>query len=147
MAVGTFTCYNSFLKYIGDGTIDMNSTIFRMRLFLSTSNFATQTLSTAASLTNQVANGSGYTTGGKSLTSLVWSTGASAKQQKWSWANVFWSANGGTITGIKAFVIVTSAGKNVGFCQLSTSAFNVTDTNRITIAPPATGILTLTKSP
>ncbi len=60
--------YNGFSELSMDGTIDLDAHSFKMALFQSTSN--AETLSTAdyASLTNEVANANGYTTGGKTLT-------------------------------------------------------------------------------
>jgi hypothetical protein len=82
MAVGAFVEYNSFRRYIADGTIDVNSNTWKLGFYTSASNAATATLSTRTSVTNEVANGNGYTTGGKTLTGVVHSTGTSAGNRK-----------------------------------------------------------------
>jgi hypothetical protein len=80
MAATAWTLYDKAKKKIGNGTIKLGVDTFKVQLHQSTSNASTSTLSLATSVTNEVANGNGYTTGGKTLASVTWTVGASASQ-------------------------------------------------------------------
>jgi len=67
MAASAWQLYNSAKKYIGNGTITLGAGVFKMVLATSASNTSTFTLSTYASVTNEIAATGGYTTGGKNL--------------------------------------------------------------------------------
>ena len=63
--------YNSFPLYLGDGTIDLDSDT--LKISLHTSSYTPDAgHSSYTDLDNEVANGSGYTTGGKALTTVTW---------------------------------------------------------------------------
>lgn len=148
MAAGAWLVYNKAKKKIGNTSINLAATVFRMTLHTSASNFNTATLSTYASLDNQVTEANGYSSSGKSLTGEVWTVGASAAQYKWDADDVFWSANGGSIANVKGAVIWLSAasagGRHVVVrSTLSTSQFTISTGNRMTIAMASGGILTL----
>lgn len=144
MAAGAWTVYNKSKKKIGNGTISLASTAYRMNLYTSASNANTATLSILSSVTNQVTGG-GYAA--KSMTGEVWTVGASAGQYKFDMDDPFWSANGSSITNIKFAVIALSAGATSGqlLCrsQLSTSQFTLAAGNRLTIQMNTAGVLTL----
>jgi len=151
MAAGAWTFYNKAKRNIGTGGFPLTTAAakFRMALFLSSSNAATATLSTYGSVTNQVSNANGYTTSGK-LFNNTWTAGASAGQYRFNTTTVgtFWSATGGTITGVK-FAVIFCSGASAGakkllvYSQLSTAGFNITSGNRLTISPAATGIFNM----
>ena len=149
MAVQAFKFYNEAKKYIS-GTIALGSGTFDLHLFKSTSNFATATLTTYGSLTNQVASAGGYTLAGKALASITWTAGASAAQYKWNFRAVSQSASA-NITSILAYVIVArtgasakdSANKLLGYASLTSAVFQVSSGNKLTLTPPSTGIFTL----
>ena len=104
--------YDDFHLRIADGTFDLDAagTALTMALFLSTSNFATVSTSVYGSLTNEVANGNGYLTGGAALSSVTWTrTGGTAKLTA---ANTVWTASGTGIAGIRAAVIYANATLN-----------------------------------
>jgi len=126
MAAGKFKIYNSAKEYIGDNTIDLDSHTFKIALFLSTSNANTLTNSTLASLTNQVANGNGYTTGGATLSSVTWTR--SGGTVTFNANNVEWIASGGAITA--RFVVIyddTAANDELlAVCLLDTTPTDVT---------------------
>lgn len=148
MAVGAWAVYNLAKKKIGNGTLPLDSTAFRMQLHTSASNANTATLGTIASVDNQVSEANGYSSSGKVLTGEVWTVGASAAQYKFDSDDVFWSAAGGSISAIK-FAVIWISGASAGarhlLCrsQLSTSEFAISTGNRLTIAMNASGILTL----
>ena len=71
--------YNSFKEYIADGTFDMNSDTFKICL-LTSSYTPLATHAVYADLTNEVANGNGYTTGGATLANVTYAqTSGTAK--------------------------------------------------------------------
>ena len=152
MAASAWQLYNSAKKYIGNGTITLGAGVFKMVLATSASNTSTFTLSTYASVTNEIAATGGYTTGGKNLVPATgqWTVGASAKQMKFTMSTVglAFTASGASLTDIKYAIIRNSTGATAGkllcFCQLSSSQFTVTSPNTLTVLPAATGIFTLT---
>jgi hypothetical protein len=148
MAVGAWTFYNKFKRNLGQAfPVNLGSGNFRMQLHTSASNAATTTLSIISSVTNEVAEANGYSSG-KALASKTWTAGASAGQYRFNAAALVWTGTGGTISNIKFAVIWASgasaiARKLVCFSQLSTSQFNLTINNTLTITPAATGIFNL----
>jgi hypothetical protein len=151
--------FNNAKKYLNSATLALPGT-YRMALFTSACNLKTGTsakpLLAYGSVTSQVANGSGYVTSGQTLTNERWTASANASTFLWRYTttpptgNGKWSANGGSITGIKFAAIFLShatAGSRLLLCYvtLTTGAGGITlaDTNTLTIKPAATGIFTL----
>lgn len=64
--------YNTAKLKLGQAIVDLSSHTFKMALFEAASNANTLTHDELADLTSQVANGSGYTTGGVTLTGVTW---------------------------------------------------------------------------
>lgn len=148
MAVGAWTVYNLAKKKIGNATISLASTVYRITLHTSASNANTATLGVYNSVTGELTEANGYSSSGKALTSEVWTVGASAGQYKFDTDDVFWSATGGAISAIKFAVISLSAAASANrhlLCrsQLSTGQFSLSTGNRLTIAMNASGVLTL----
>ena len=143
----TFTVYDSFKKNMQNRTIDMGVDVLKVVLFQTVAELSVPTASLRGSLTaTQVASGSGYTTGGKTLSNA--SVTISGSNAKFDADDTFWSANGGTITGIAGFIIVKTNGTSssselVGWGQLSTTAVSITDTNRVTLQWASTGLYTV----
>jgi hypothetical protein len=151
MAASAWQLYNSGKRYIGNGTIELGVGNFKMALFTSTSNTSTFTLSTFASLTNEISATGGYATGGKALVPATgkWTIGASAKQMRFTYSTIglTFTASGAPLTNIKYAVIYQgsgSAAKLLCFCQLSSAEFTVSSPNTLTVLPAATGVFTLT---
>ncbi len=147
MAAGAWTFYNIAKKKLMDGTFDLDTNTFRMQLHTSASNAATLTLSTKASVTNEVTSANGYSSSGKALASITWATGASASEYRWNAAAIVWTAAGGSISNVKFAVIIgnsgTAADKLLCYSQLSTAQFTITTGNTLTITPSANGIFEL----
>jgi hypothetical protein len=99
-------------------------------------------LSTQASILNEVANGNGYTTGGKALANRTWASVATNKF-RFDSDSVIFTATGGDLTDIKYAVIYQSGGKLVCFSKLTASQFTLTDTTTLTIEPNTGGIFEL----
>jgi hypothetical protein len=148
MAAGAWKIYDEAKISLADGTIDLDTHTFKIALFLSTSNCNNVALATAqlATLTNQVANGSGYTTGGLTLTSVTWAKSGSTST--FDAADAVWTASGGSITTRFAVIYSdTATNKNLlAVCLLDTTPADVTatDGNTLTIQFNASGIFTLT---
>ena len=139
MAAGSWTFTNAGRTSLLNGDFDIDTDTFKMALFLSTSNIGAAS-TTYAGLTNEHANGSGYTTGGKTLTmSLTGTTTVTVDCDDQTW-----TASGGPITARFA-VIYESAGNVLCYCLLDSTPADVTATtgNTLTVAINASGIFTL----
>jgi len=152
MAAGKWKLYESAIEYLADGTHDLDDTTnWKMALFLSTSNCDTLSTGTGVygDLTNEHANGNGYTTGGVALTNAAWTHSASVAT--WDIDNAVWTASGGSIVARFA-VIYRNATVNsivkplLAVCLLDVTPANVTatDGNTLTVAINASGVFTLT---
>jgi len=146
MAATAWSFYNSFREKLGEGDFDLSGTSVGFLMALHTSAASalvnTKTLSTQASLANEVANGNGYATGGASVTSRTWASVATDKYRFDSTA-VVWTATGGTIANIKYAVVYQAGGKLVCFSKLTTSQFTLAEDNTLTVTPSASGIFEL----
>lgn len=145
MAAGSYTLYNKSKKYLNTAQIDLDSNALFDGLFKSTSNASDYTLTNVSQITNPVSGG-GYT-GAKQLTSVVVTTGASAKQIKFDAADSVFTASGGNVGSIMYSVIYQSGGKLLAWAKLSTSAFTVTSGNTLTNQYSSSGLITITSSP
>lgn len=149
MAVQAFSFYNKYKQYIS-GTVNNGSTNFDLHLVKSTSNFATKTLSTYGSITNEIASAGGYTKAGKAMTK-TWAAGASAGQAELNFTAISHSASA-NMTSILAYVLVArtgasakdSANKLIGYASLTSAVFAVNSGNKLVISPSASGLFTLT---
>lgn len=147
MAAGNFIVYDSFKLWIGDGTFDMDADTFKILL---TSNSYTPALthSVLADITNEVANGNGYTTGGATLGSVTWTKSGSTTT--FDAADPTWTASGGSFGPARKGVIYKSGTANahvsplVCYCILDSADITITDTNTLTIQLNASGIFTIT---
>lgn len=149
MAAGAWAVYNLAKKKIGNASLSLASTVFRVTLHTSASNANTATLGVYNSVTNEVSEANGYSSSGKGLANEVWTVGASAGQYKFDADDVVWTGTGGAIANIKFAVIWLSAAASANrhlLCrsQLTTSQFTLSSGNTLTLAMNASGILTLT---
>lgn len=150
MSAQAWKFYNRGKHYIS-GTIALGTATFDLHLFQSASNFATVTNSTLTQLTSQVASANNYTLAGKSLTTVVWTAGTSAGQQKFSSAALTFTATGGAISNIKSAVIVARTGasakdptnKLLTYASLTAAQFSVSQNNTLTITMNTSGIFTM----
>lgn len=140
MAAGNWTFTNGTRTSLVDGTFDLNSDTFKIALFQSTSNIGASS-TTYAGLTNEVANGNGYTTGGNSVTgSLSGTTTVTFDTTD----PAVWTASG---AGFSArYAVLYEVGGNVlAYCLLDSTPADVTVTagNTLTITINASGVFTL----
>lgn len=143
MAASAFSIYNLAKKYIGSGTIVLGTTALKAKLTTSASNASTFTLSTFASITNEISARGGYVAGGRALASLLWTVGRSAKEYKFNAADLVFTASGSSLVNVKFFVIGVSGGKALCWSKLSTAQFTVTSPNTLTVQFNAIGIFTM----
>lgn len=148
MAAQAWKIYNRAKKKIGNASLNLAATVFRMSLVTSASNFATLTLSTFASLTNEIADGNGYSTSGKALTSEIWTVGASAKSYMFDVADPVWTGTGGTIANIKGAVIwisgASAGARHLLACaSLTSSQFTLGSGNTLTVQIASGGVFTM----
>lgn len=142
MAAAAFLIYSKAKKAIGNGTIVLGTTAMKMKLHTSASNASTFTLGTLASVTNEISARGGYAAGGRSLASMTWTVGASAKQYAFKAASIIFSAGTSALNNVKFAVIGISGGAALCWSKLSTAQFNVTTGNTLTVAISG-GIFTL----
>lgn len=123
-----------------DGTFDLDSDSFLCALFLSTSNIGSSS-TTYAGLTNEHANGNGYTTGGIAVTLTL--SGTTTVTVDFS-SDPVWTASGGDITARYA-VVYESGGEVLIYCELDDTPADVTatDGNTLTVAANASGLFTV----
>jgi hypothetical protein len=147
MAADAWIRYNGFSEYLGDGTIDMDNDTFKVQLHTSTYTPAV-THDVLTDLTNEVANGNGYTTGGVTLTSPTWTR--SGATVTFDAADAQWTASGGSIVARYAVIYddtpTSPANPLVAYSLLDNTPADVTvaDGTTLTIAFHTNGILTLT---
>ena len=140
---GTIDFYNSFIEAIGDGTIDMDTDTLKVALFTSSYTFAASQTAYSG-LTNEVANGNGYTTGGETLAGVSWSQTAGALT--FNANDTVWTATGGSIVA-RRFVLYsqTATGNDLilsGLLDNTPADVTTTDTNTLTIQWNVSGIFT-----
>jgi hypothetical protein len=148
MAAQPWKVYNLAKKKIGNTSLNLASTAFRITLHTSASNAATLTLGVYNSVTNEVTEANGYSSSGKACTSEVWTVGASAKQYKFDVDDVVWTGTGGAIANIKFAVLWISAASTVNrhllaFCSLTSAQFTLAQNNTLTLQMNSAGVLTL----
>lgn len=140
-AAGAWTFTNGGRTSLLDGTFDLDTDTFLMALLLSASNIGAAT-TTYAGITNEHANGGGYTTGGISMGALTLSGTTTVTVD--DPADSVWTASGGSIVARFA-EIHESAGNTLCYCLLDSAPADVTatDGNTLTVALNASGIFTL----
>lgn len=148
MSAQAWKIYNLAKKKIGNATLSLASTVFRMTLHTSASNAATLTLGVYNSLTNEVTEANGYSSSGKAMTNEVWTVGASAKSYKFDVDDVVWTGTGGTIPNIKFAVLWLSAAASANrhlLCaaSLTSSQFTLSSGNTLTLQINSLGVLTM----
>lgn len=146
MAAGPWVVYDKFKLALGNKLVDLDSDTIKVALFTSSSNAGSAALATAtyAALTNQVANGNGYTTGGVTVASTYLNAGGTLT---FDIADPSWTAAGGAITARFAVIYSdTAASKDlIAYCLLDSTPADVSVTagNTLAIEIAAGGVFTL----
>jgi hypothetical protein len=145
MAAGAWQVFNIAKEKLADGTFDLDTNTFKMALTTDAQALAatfagTSTNAQYSDLTAEVANGGGYTTGGKTLTpTWVRSTGTitfDCDDQAWT---------SSTITAKYAVIYADNAGNDdlLCFCELDTGGSVSTVSGTLTVTINASGVFTL----
>lgn len=148
MSAGNVIVYDSFKVWLGDGTFDMNADTFNVMLVNNAYTPSISTHSVLADITDEVANGNGYLTGGAVLASVTWTKSGSTT--KFDAADPSWTASGAPVGPFRKGVIYKDGTANahvsplVGYCVLDASDITIGDGNTFSIRWAAAGILTLT---
>lgn len=139
MAAGNWTFTNAFRTNLSTGTyLDADS--YKIALFQSTSNIGASS-TTYAGVTNEVANGNGYTTGGNAVTL---SRSGTTTVTFDTTDPAVWTASGAGFSARYA-VLYEVAGNVLCYCLLDSTPADVTITagNTLTITINASGVFTL----
>jgi len=143
--MASITFYNTATKDILDGTIDLDTDTIKVSLHSST-----YTPSVAHDfyddITNEMASGGGYTTGGETLASTAVTT-VTTNDAMYDAANVTWSSNASGFSTARYAVIYKSTGTDstsplLGYIDFVSNQDNVN--NDLTIKWNTSGILQLT---
>lgn len=137
MAAATaWAFYDEFLVQKNEG-LNLETATIKVALYLSTSNAATLTTTAISSITNEHANGNGYTTGGVTVAGTI--TGES-QNVNFDVADAVWTASGGPITA--RFAVMYSGTTPMAYTLLDSAPADVTatDGNTFTVAPHADGV-------
>lgn len=149
MAANAWNIYSSFCEKMADGTVDMDDVgagVFKCALFQSTM-VPDQTDDLYSALSNEVANGNGYLTGGVALTNVTWVEAANVTT--WDMDDIEWTASGGSIAAIRYAVIYHVASSQliaVSLLDNTPADVTVTDTNTLALQLPAAGVFQSTGS-
>jgi hypothetical protein len=154
MAAGAWKVFNRAKKFVGNGTLSLSATTFRMCLATSASNLKTsgsaRPLINRTSLTGQVTSTLGCPVLGKALTGEVWTTGASAMQIKFDTNDLVFTATTSAIANIKYAVIFltgASAAAQKLLCYSTLTSSQITSLaidSTLTVQMASGGVLTLT---
>ena len=146
MAAGTWTFPDASRTYLLNGTMDLDTDLFKVALHLVSGTQPGASTTTWAGLsTSEHAAQYGYTAGGLptgSGTALELTGTASVKVTEST--SYVWTASGGSITA-KWAVLYEVAGNVLCYCLLDSGGADVTATsgNTLTITMNASGIFTL----
>jgi hypothetical protein len=143
--MATFTFFHEFKRYLGDGTIDLDSHAFKWLLTNSAPNAGTNTVLTDIT---EISAGNGYTAGGQAADSVTWAeTGAGTGVWRFSCADEVFTASGGDFAQARYLVLyddtpTSPADPLVGFLDYG-AAFTLTSGNTLTIDVGANGLFEL----
>jgi hypothetical protein len=139
MAAGPWVMTDEGRTELSKGTF-LDGDTYKIALFLSTSNIGASS-TTYAGLTNEHANGNGYTTGGNAVT--VSRSGTTTVTLD-ATDPAAWTASGGSIVARYA-VLYEVGGRVLAYCLLDSAPADVTVTagNTLTLTIHGSGVLTI----
>ncbi len=95
MAAGTVNVYDNAIKFLMNGTLDLDTASIKLALFSSSMTVDLVAHDTYSDITGEIAQGNGYLTGGVAITSPIFT--AVTNGYKFSSSDVQWNASGGSI--------------------------------------------------
>lgn len=137
MAIGPWIPVDTFRPKLADEGV--GTATWKLALFQSTSNLSAAS-TTYAGVTNEVANGNGYTTGGISVTLSV--TGTTTVTIALSAVPEF-TASGGNITGVYYAVLYEVGGDVAAYCLVDDTPAAVTIVNTFTLEITSTDVFNI----
>lgn len=137
MAITT-TVYGAALDHLTDADVDWVAATINVTLHTSSYIPAQDTHATTADLTNEVANGNGYTTGGVALANKTSAYTAGTNTQKLDADDIAWT--GASFT-FRYAVIAKSTGELLAYVDFGGD--ETASSGRVDITWNANGILTL----
>lgn len=147
MAASAWVIFDRAKHYIGDGTIDLSGGEFRISLHMTAASANLIADVTIKSSIASESSGGGYVAGGQSLSSPLWTDGASAGEQKFDATDPIFTASASNLVNVRYAVIATSVTATSGillcYAALSTSQFTVSSGNTLTVQMNSNGIFTL----
>lgn len=147
-APSAWIIYNDFLKQIGSKLIDLAGDTIKMCLVASTSNAINAALvgATYGSITNEVANGNGYTTGGVTLTGQTWVGGGATPTGTFDTGNGSWTGATAGFSARAAVVYDSTTGDLIAYCLLDSTPADVTWAAGNTIEVDIANLFVLSKA-
>jgi hypothetical protein len=144
--MATFTLFHEALKFIGDGTIDLDSHSFKAYLSNAAPNQATNTVKTDIA---EIAAGNGYTTGGFTLAVTYTETGAGTGVWRFNSNDPSWTASGGSIATHQYLIVyddTAASDQLLGYVNRGTSDV-IADGNTRTWDVGSSGLFEVSATP
>lgn len=94
MAATAWSAYDHYSELLIKGDIDVDTDVYKIGLYTSASNAATTSLTALSSITNELANGNGYATGGATVAATASRSGSNTDFDA---ADPSWTASGGSL--------------------------------------------------
>jgi hypothetical protein len=95
MAAGPVNVYDNAIKFLMNGTLDLDTATLKLALYSSSMTVDLVNHDTLSDISGEIANGNGYLTGGKTLTGAALTSITSGF--KFATADAQWDASGGSI--------------------------------------------------
>jgi hypothetical protein len=136
MAAGNWVIYNDFIAQSYKKVMNLNAAdTIKVALVLSTSNAINKALVGAiySSVTNEVANGNGYTTAGATASTPVIAGGGATATITFDTANVSWTGSGAGFTARAAVIYDSTTGDLIAYCLLDSTPADVTVASGVTL--------------
>ncbi len=136
MAAGPWILYNDFIATAFKKVMNLNaSDTVKVALVTSSSNAINVALVTATygTLTNEVANGNGYTTAGATASSPVIAGGGATGTITFDTGNVSWTGSGAGFTARAAVIYDSTTGDLIAYCLLDSTPADVTVAAGVTL--------------
>lgn len=146
MAAGPINVYNNGIKFLMNGTLDLDTATIKLALFSSSMTVDLTNHDTFSDISGEIANGNGYVTGGKTITNPAIT--AVTNGYKFSSDDVQWDASGGSIPAWRYGVMYASGTYNsvvdplIGYFLGDTTPTDVpatTSGNSLQVRCPANG--------
>ncbi len=143
MAANAWAFYDSFSEAIGDGTIDLDTDVMKVALFLAASNAQDVAQVTFAGLTSELV-ATGYTAGGEAVATVAWSQTSGTATLDFD--DIVWTFSAGATFRAAALYSVSATGNDlICFSLLDNTPADIVigSGNSFTLQINASGVLTL----